>query len=54
MRLEEQIVVNAPCEDVWELLADPADIPRFVPAITRFERRDGDGEEPGVGARYAM
>ena len=54
MRLEEQTVVKAPCEDVWELLADPADLPRFVPAITRFERKDGDGEEPGVGARYSM
>ena len=30
-------------------------MPRFVPAITRFERRDGDERrEPGVGARYSM
>ena len=46
-------MVKAPCEEVWELLADPADMPRFLPAITRFERRD-DGEEPGVGSRYSM
>ncbi len=56
MRLEEQITIDAAPEEVWELLADPADIPRFVPAITRFERQDGKSEddEPGVGARYSM
>ena len=45
MRLEEKIVVDASCEEVWELLADPADMPSFVPAITRFERQD---EERGA------
>ena len=53
MRLEEQITIDAPAEKVWDLIGDPADIPRFIPGITRFDREDGD-KDPGVGARYSM
>jgi fatty-acyl-CoA synthase len=52
MRVERQITVDAPREEVWELIADPANYPRFMAAITQFET--DDGAEPGAGARYSM
>ncbi len=53
MRLEEKITVEATPDEVWELIADPQDIPRFVSAITRFDP-EAEDTEPGIGARYQM
>ncbi len=52
MRLERQIVVEAPCEEVWALVGDPSNWPRLMHGITRFEEKNG--QEPGVRARYSM
>jgi len=55
MRIEEQIVVGAPREQVWELLGDPTQWPAFMPGITRFDH-EGEGGDPQlcVGSRFSM
>ncbi|MDQ3644161.1 MAG: AMP-binding protein, partial [Actinomycetota bacterium] len=54
MRLEEQIEVQAPREEVWELIGDPAGWPRFMPGITRFDPEGGPGPDLCVGSRFSM
>ena len=57
MRIDEQIVVDAPPERVWELVRDPSAYPRFIKGMTRVERQDakkGPADEPGCGARYRL
>ena len=52
MRLEKQIVVGAPPEDVWEAVGDPMAVGRFS---ERLQVQPMDGTtEPGVGARYRV
>jgi uncharacterized membrane protein len=53
MRLEEQIVVDAPRDAVWELVSDPSGYSRFMTGITHFdpEGREGPAE---CGGRYSM
>ena len=53
MRIEEQIVVDAPPERVWESVRDPAEYPRFIKGMTRVVRQGSD-ESVGCGARYRM
>ena len=52
MRVERKIEIAAPCEEVWQLIADPGNWPRLIHGITRFEERNG--MEGGLGARYSM
>ena len=52
MRVERKITVEAPCEETWQVISDPANWPRVMDGITRFEERDG--RDAGVGARYSM
>jgi acyl-CoA synthetase (AMP-forming)/AMP-acid ligase II/uncharacterized membrane protein len=52
MRVEKQVTVDAPREEVWELISDPASYRRFMHNITRFEVKDE--REKGCGARYSM
>ena len=52
MRVEKQITIDAPCEEVWEVIGDPSNWPRLMHGITRFDQK-GE-QEPGVGARYSM
>src|SRR5215218_10112386 len=52
MRVEKEITIAAPCEEVWEIVGEPANWPRVMHGITRFEKKDE--QEPGVGARYSM
>src|SRR3712207_4425666 len=52
MRIEQEIVIRAPREKVWELIADPSTYPRFMRGITRFD--DEREQEQGMGARYSM
>ncbi|MGI9093999.1 MAG: SRPBCC family protein, partial [Thermoleophilaceae bacterium] len=54
MRIEEQIEVRAPREEVWELIGDPAGWPGFMPGITRFDPEDGPGPDLCVGSRFSM
>ena len=52
MRIEKQCVIDAPREEIWERVSDPANYQRLLHGITLFE---GEGEQdPGVGARYSM
>jgi acyl-CoA synthetase (AMP-forming)/AMP-acid ligase II/carbon monoxide dehydrogenase subunit G len=52
VRVEETIEVRAACEDVWELVSDPASYPTFMAGITRF---DVEGDKlRGPGSRYKM
>jgi acyl-CoA synthetase (AMP-forming)/AMP-acid ligase II/uncharacterized membrane protein len=52
MRVEESVLVDAPREEVWKLVCDPAAYPELLDGITRCERV-GDVER-GPGARYSM
>ncbi len=54
MRVEQKIVVEAPREEAWELVRDPANYPRLMAGITRFEAQTDDATEPGMGSRYSM
>jgi uncharacterized membrane protein len=52
MRVERELVVNAPREVVWDYITDPANYTAFFSGITRWEV---DGRKRrGCGARYRM
>src|SRR3954453_1126817 len=52
MRVEETISIDAPCEEVWDLVTDPETYTNVLAGITRF---DVEGrKQRGLGARYAM
>jgi fatty-acyl-CoA synthase len=52
MRVEETVVIDAPPEEIWELITDPETYTRTLSGITRF---DVEGEKQrGLGARYSM
>ena len=53
MRVEQSISIDAPREEVWELIKDPAKYAALLEWVTTFEPQDGD-RAPGVGARYEM
>src|SRR5215208_1064554 len=51
MRVEKTTVIDGSCDEIWELISDPCQYPRFMHGASRVERRD-DGPDRGVGARY--
>ena len=52
MRVTADIVVAAPIESVWPIIADPERVLSFMSGITRWEVV---GDRPaGLGARYRM
>jgi uncharacterized membrane protein len=52
MRVERQLVVNAPRDAVWDYVTDPDNYTLFFSGITRWEV---DGRKKrGCGARYRM
>ena len=53
MRVERSCVIDAPREEVWEYVCDPAGYAGFMHGITVMDRED-EGEEPGAGGRYSM
>jgi uncharacterized membrane protein len=52
MRVERELVVNAPRAEVWEHITNPANYTLFFSGITRWEV-DGRRKR-GIGARYRM
>jgi uncharacterized membrane protein len=52
MRVEREIVVNAPRAEVWEHITDPANYTSFFSGITRWEVEGR--KKRGCGARYRM
>jgi fatty-acyl-CoA synthase len=52
MRIEESIRIDASCEDIWDVVTDPAQYLAIGDGITRWEPQ-GD-KERGLGARYSM
>ncbi|WP_149359402.1 AMP-binding protein [Lolliginicoccus suaedae] len=53
MKFEQAVEIDAPPEDVWDALADPARIARFVgTGMTATAARDG--QEPALDARYRV
>jgi acyl-CoA synthetase (AMP-forming)/AMP-acid ligase II/carbon monoxide dehydrogenase subunit G len=52
MRVEKQCVIDASTEEIWDVVADPANYSRFMHGITQFE--PNGGPERGLGARYTM
>jgi uncharacterized membrane protein len=52
MRVDAQIEVSAPPEDVWAIIADPSRYLEFMSGVTRWEVQDD--RPSGLGARYRM
>jgi len=52
MRIEENITIDASCEEIWDIVTDPAKLPAFGDGITRWDP-EGD-KDRGLGARYIM
>jgi uncharacterized membrane protein len=52
MRVERELVVNAPREQVWDYITDPANYTLFFSGITRWEVEGR--KKRGCGARYQM
>jgi len=52
MRIDESTSIDAPAEEIWAIVTDPEQYPRFAESITRWEP-EGD-KDRGLGARYTM
>jgi acyl-CoA synthetase (AMP-forming)/AMP-acid ligase II/uncharacterized membrane protein len=52
MRIESSIKIAAPCDEIWQLVDNPEEYPRFMAGITRW-RVEGR-KKRGLGARYSM
>jgi uncharacterized membrane protein len=52
MRVERELVINAPRGEVWDYITDPDNYTTFFSGITRWEV-DGNRKR-GCGARYRM
>jgi acyl-CoA synthetase (AMP-forming)/AMP-acid ligase II/uncharacterized membrane protein len=53
MRVDETISVDAPREEVWELIKDPAEYAGLLDWVSTSRPQDSD-RGPGIGARYEM
>jgi uncharacterized membrane protein len=52
MRVERELVINAPREVIWDYITDPGNYTTFFSGITRW---DVEGRKRrGLGARYRM
>ena len=52
MRVEQKTDIDAPREEIWDLITDPETYTSVLAGITRF---DVEGrKQRGLGARYAM
>ena len=54
MRIEREIVIDAPRDRVWELAGDPRAYDRFMDGITMRGPEETDEDEPDCGSRYSM
>jgi fatty-acyl-CoA synthase len=52
MRVDEQVVIDATIDEVWEVVADLPRWERLFASATRFEH--AGGPERGLGARYQL
>src|SRR4051794_25907394 len=52
MRVEQTITIDAPAEEVWELITDPETYSNILTGITRFDVEGN--KQRGLGARYSM
>ena len=52
MRIEESAAIDAPAREIWEIVTDPAQYPKFADSITRWEPEGY--KDRGLGARYSM
>jgi uncharacterized membrane protein len=52
VRLAEKVVVDAPCEVVWEYIAEPDNYPDFMVGLSRWEV--AGPQRNGLGARYRV
>ena len=53
MRVEKTVVIDASREDIWELISDPCDYPRFMSGLTGVKLKSPD-RASGMGARYQV
>ena len=52
MRVDEQVVIDATVEEVWEVVSDLPRWERLFASASRFEH--AGGPETGLGARYQL
>jgi acyl-CoA synthetase (AMP-forming)/AMP-acid ligase II/carbon monoxide dehydrogenase subunit G len=53
MRVEKSTTIDAPREEIWELVSDPCRYPGFMHGVTRLERKSEEPER-GLAARYVV
>jgi fatty-acyl-CoA synthase len=53
MRIEKSVVIDASREDIWELISDPCNYPRFMSGLTRVKLKSPE-RPTGLGARYQV
>jgi acyl-CoA synthetase (AMP-forming)/AMP-acid ligase II/carbon monoxide dehydrogenase subunit G len=51
MRAERDILIDASCEEIWELVSSPDNYEGLWHGLTRLERKN---DEQGLGARFAL
>jgi acyl-CoA synthetase (AMP-forming)/AMP-acid ligase II/carbon monoxide dehydrogenase subunit G len=51
MRVERDIVIDASCDEIWELVSSPDNYGRLWHGLTRLERKN---DEQDLGARFAL
>jgi fatty-acyl-CoA synthase len=54
VRIEREITIAAPRDEVWKLAGDPRAYDRFMDGITMRGPEELDESEPGIGSRYSM
>jgi acyl-CoA synthetase (AMP-forming)/AMP-acid ligase II/uncharacterized membrane protein len=52
VRVDKSILIDAPREEIWELVSDPCRYPDFTAGLTRLEHKGGP--PLGLGARYSV
>ena len=52
MRIEEKIRIDAPADEIWEIVTDPEQYTKFADSITRWEPESE--KDRGMGARFTM
>jgi fatty-acyl-CoA synthase len=53
MRVEKSVVIDASRQEIWDLIADPREYPRFMSGLSRVQLKSPECPA-GLGARYQV
>ena len=54
LKIEESVVINKPRQEVWDFLADPANVTLYSSNISEYELTSGQPTELGRTARVVV